>query len=360
MTAIVYVEVSGLTGSGKSAVMGEIEIALKAIGLVVEHDAEFQSEKNMSLGNHIFDAAIMVRSLKQGTDNEPMTRLVEHGFLPSWSPDGSMLAFLRDDADRKELFVVNPNGGSERKLSSGGVAFAGYSVSPYNYTQVGAFDWSPDGSTIAFATEASGASNVAVANIRDGTQKLLTDNTDNARSFGCPVFSPDGTQIAVMSRIVRSGDAKPEAHVRIIDVAAGTSSDLALAATNVRLIGWATDGKAVIVAEPSKMSGLPPETAMKLLPTTGAGEKVIANLKSAYYYNIFLSNDKKLIGFVARDSDKDDVWVVAATGGAARRLTNNNDSGLYYSRLDWLNDGSGMVFGKQTRFSLLSMVTEID
>jgi len=46
--ATVYVTVSGLTGSGKSAVMGEIEIALKAIGIPVEHDAEFQSEKNMT------------------------------------------------------------------------------------------------------------------------------------------------------------------------------------------------------------------------------------------------------------------------------------------------------------------------
>lgn len=45
---VVYVEVSGLTGSGKSGVMGEIEIALKAIGLKVEHDAEFQAEKNMT------------------------------------------------------------------------------------------------------------------------------------------------------------------------------------------------------------------------------------------------------------------------------------------------------------------------
>jgi hypothetical protein len=40
--------VSGLTGTGKSAVMGEIEIALKAIGLTVEHDGVFQSEKNMT------------------------------------------------------------------------------------------------------------------------------------------------------------------------------------------------------------------------------------------------------------------------------------------------------------------------
>jgi hypothetical protein len=42
----VYVEVTGLTGTGKSAVMGEIEIAMCALGLTVEHDAAFQAEKN--------------------------------------------------------------------------------------------------------------------------------------------------------------------------------------------------------------------------------------------------------------------------------------------------------------------------
>lgn len=46
MTSIVHVEVSGLTGSGKSAVMGEIEIALKALGLKVETGPDFQAEKN--------------------------------------------------------------------------------------------------------------------------------------------------------------------------------------------------------------------------------------------------------------------------------------------------------------------------
>ena len=48
MTETVHVTVSGLTGSGKSAVMGEIEIALRALGLKVEHDASFQTEKNMT------------------------------------------------------------------------------------------------------------------------------------------------------------------------------------------------------------------------------------------------------------------------------------------------------------------------
>lgn len=48
MKARVTVTVSGPTGSGKSAVMGEIEIALRAIGLTVEYGPDFQSEKNLS------------------------------------------------------------------------------------------------------------------------------------------------------------------------------------------------------------------------------------------------------------------------------------------------------------------------
>ena len=44
---IITVTVSGLTGAGKSAVCGEIEIALKAIGLVV-HWAGGDEEKRLT------------------------------------------------------------------------------------------------------------------------------------------------------------------------------------------------------------------------------------------------------------------------------------------------------------------------
>ena len=43
----VYVHVSGLTGSGKSAVAGEIEIAMRAIGLDVEW-VDSKSEKRLT------------------------------------------------------------------------------------------------------------------------------------------------------------------------------------------------------------------------------------------------------------------------------------------------------------------------
>jgi hypothetical protein len=48
----VHVQVSGLTGSGKSAVAGEIEIALRAIGLDVEW-VDSESEKRMTHAEYV-------------------------------------------------------------------------------------------------------------------------------------------------------------------------------------------------------------------------------------------------------------------------------------------------------------------
>ena len=48
----VYVHVSGLTGSGKSAVAGEIEIAMRAIGLDVEW-VNSESEKRLTHADYI-------------------------------------------------------------------------------------------------------------------------------------------------------------------------------------------------------------------------------------------------------------------------------------------------------------------
>jgi hypothetical protein len=83
-------------------------------------------------------------------------------------------------------------------------------------------------------------------------------------------------------------------------------------------------------------------------------------LKNAYFYNIFLADDRRSIAFAARNDNRDDLWVMQLPGGLPRKITNNNDSGLYYSRLAWFHDGSAITFGKQTRFSLLSMITGIE
>ena len=127
----------------------------------------------------------------------------------------------------------------------------------------------------------------------------------------------------------------------------------------IRLIGWTADESSLIFAETEVRSGLPPETFLKSVNAASGTEKSIARLQNAYFYNILLSDDRKLVAFAARTEDKDDVWVIPSVGGSTRKLTKNIDTNVYFSRLAWLHDGSSIFFGKQTRFSLLSMINDI-
>jgi len=49
-----------------------------------------------------------------------------------------------------------------------------------------------------------------------------------------------------------------------------------------------------------------------------------------------------------------------ATGGEAKKLTANNDSRLYFSSLAWSPAINSIFFGKQSRYSLLSMINNFN
>lgn len=316
----------------------------------------FQSAKNLSRGNKLLESTILVKPLR--SRDEPTTTISEAGFLPVWSPDGSLIAFMRKAGDVPELVVANPNGGGERKLASGGIPMAGYSVSPYNHIQTNAFAWSPDGARIAYISNRNGATNIWTVNVRDGSDAPLTANTDAGLSYACPVWSSDGKRLAFSTKKDTSAEGgKKVLSLGIIDIATGQATGFYETGLTMRLIGWTVDENGLIIAESEKTSSLPPETVLKKVAAGSGTASAISSLKNAYYYNIFLSGDKKFVGFAARNDERDDIWVIATTGGDAKRLTNNNDSGQYFSRLAWLHDGSTIMFGKQTRFSLLSMLT---
>jgi serine/threonine protein kinase len=319
----------------------------------------FQSAKNLSQGNRLFDGSIMVKSIKS-RDERP-TQLVDGGFLPTWSPDGTTIAFLRKGGDGVEIFTANPNGGGERKLATGSIPMIGYSVSPYNHAQTNAFSWSPDSSRIAYIANRNGTANVWTVSTRDGSDTATTANADADYSYYSPIWSSDGKRIAFLSQ-KKTADAAGK-HLRtlcIVEIATGKLSEVFQSGKIIRFLGWTQDENGLIIAETERSSGLPPETAVKRVAIGSGTETSIVVLKDAYFYNLFLSNDRKNLAFAAREQGKDDIWMVSAGGGAPRKLTDNNDSGLYFSRLAWLHSGSAIVFGKQSRFSLLSMITNIE
>ena len=107
----------------------------------------------------------------------------------TWSPDGSKIAFAsRRDADF-EIYVMNADGSEPTRLTHN-------NVPDWNPT------WSPDGSKIAFASERDGNSEIYAMNA-DGTNQI---NLTQSKSVDTrPSWSPDGSKIAFAS----SGRARP-------------------------------------------------------------------------------------------------------------------------------------------------------
>ncbi len=106
---------------------------------------------------------------------------------PTWSPDGSELAFISDrEDDEFDIYVMAPDGSNMRRIH--------LSVTP----RTSRLDWSPDGAWLAFASYADGDSELYLTPPQMGAPlRQLTFNEGVSDSF--PVWSPDGAQIRFSS-----------------------------------------------------------------------------------------------------------------------------------------------------------------
>lgn len=101
---------------------------------------------------------LRVRGLDGSDDHELVGegRYCDEQGDPRWSPNGSQLAFV---CGQEAIYVVDASGGPARRVASGG-----------------AFAWSPDGHSIAYALEDvhdPGKGTVSVVDLATGTSRIL-------------------------------------------------------------------------------------------------------------------------------------------------------------------------------------------
>jgi len=107
---------------------------------------------------------------------------------PRWSPDGSLIAYQADDG----IYGVPALGGAPRRLTR----FGQDSVNPIasGTAPITGFDWSPDGTRIAF-TSGSSASSLTIVPLGGGTPVTMAIPGESS----APAWSPDGRTVAIVA-----------------------------------------------------------------------------------------------------------------------------------------------------------------
>jgi Tol biopolymer transport system component len=211
---------------------------------------------------------------------------------PEWSPDGSRIAFDSEaDDGHLHIFVINADGTGLTQITSGD----GDEIAP---------NWSPDGTRLAVETQRSSSepTGIAIVDVDTGVIRVITENPiggDDAE----PTWSPNGARIAFARS--RGAQQYPSA-----------------------LFVVAVDGSGLQRLSPRGVSAYRPNWSPD-------GTRII-----------FSSNDP------SDRIQKAEIYVIASDGSGLRRLTHEENASAF--RPTWSPDGEWILF---TRFAFPGQLT---
>lgn len=163
----------------------------------VQTNPESSAPKNIVFSNENAGYQLYIMS-QDGQEMERITDLEERAIQPDWSPDGSRIAFSSGQGEPRgynKLWVVDADGGDVRPLVYHPQFDSSRVQSGENPS------WSPDGTKVAFDTctdcELGGSNHeIFIADLITGTIDTLT----SYKGFdGFPTWSPDGERVAFVS-----------------------------------------------------------------------------------------------------------------------------------------------------------------
>jgi dipeptidyl aminopeptidase/acylaminoacyl peptidase len=169
---------------------------------------------------------------------------------PAWSPDGSMIAFARNEPSHRyvRIWSVRPDGGELRPITR----------TPLRGALESTPAWSPDGKRLAFASERVARSEAQYVRLvtvaADGTdERTVVDETRKSGDpyITDPAWSPDGARLLyTRTQFGHSGPTRSTVYSVKTD-----GSDRRLVASDAAGAAWSPDGRRIAFASSRDRNG---------------------------------------------------------------------------------------------------------
>jgi Tol biopolymer transport system component/DNA-binding winged helix-turn-helix (wHTH) protein len=273
--------------------------------------------------------------------------------LPTWSPDGRMIAYCSDRGGNFDIWVQEVSGGDPVQVTKS-EAFDGYP------------DWSPDGTKIVFRSERDGGGLYVVPALGGLEQKISSFGFD-------PHWSGDGTRILFNDNRAGTGVGQP--YIIGLDGAPPVRvqpqflSEFIL--FGIKWVGWHADGQRISVwGEHSKLgrgfwtmpasggkpvkSEIPAEIESQIKSANVSLEGFVWAPSGKYLY--FGGSDFNVRSIGGSDFDVHSIWRVGVDPSTLRWVTAlerlTNDSGR-------CNDLALSPDGKKLAYQICNATTRI-
>src|SRR5215471_2866384 len=186
---------------------------------------------------------------------------------------------------------------------------------------------SPDGRQLAFTAGVNGRRQILVRLLAGGSPVRVTDD---ASDHEFPRWSPDATSLLYFSP---AGSNQVQGAIWSIPALGGSPR---------RVIDSTGDGDVSRTGRLVCFRLADRDVQLVTSALDGSDVRVVLRASAGYHLHPRWSADAQWIAFQEGDGLRFDVFVVPATGGEPRKLTNERD---IIKGLAWLPDGSGLVYG---------------
>jgi TolB protein len=261
---------------------------------------------------------------------------------PSWSPDGSLIAFARLPSDgASHIWVISPDGTGLKPVDE----LCPHDATPETCPDDANVSFSPDSKQLVF-TQSTGTerhdssgegwiehSALAVMNPDGSGRRVIYQGPAFSGDLNAPVFSPDGKRLVFERHI--SGFSKPAGKLAVYVIGidgSGLRRLTPFAENDGDNPDWSPDGKWILFH--SHVDESTPQSQYLLIHPDGTGRKQLTHFpRGTHVASASFSPDGKSIVFSkGAEGGNIDVYTMRLDGSHVQRLTR---SPLWQSAPAW-------------------------